>query len=57
MMKRYMLYQIAYALWKFLQGKDIPLEDRMQAEQEMNLASYSVMKSIQYRGRHHAQQK
>ena len=56
MMKRYMLYQIAYALWKFLQGKDIPWDDRMQAEQEMNLASYSVMKSIQYRGRHHAQQ-
>ena len=56
MMKRYMMYQIAYALWKFLQGKDIPWDDRMQAEQEMNLASYSVMKLIQYPGRHHAQQ-
>ena len=51
MMRRYMLYQIAYALWKFLQGKDIPWDDRMQAEQELNLASYHVMMSIQYPGR------
>ena len=48
MMKRYMLYQIAYALWKFLQGKDIPEEDRMQAETEYNAACYHVMMSIRY---------
>ena len=50
-MRRYMLYQIAYALFKFLQRKDIPEDDRMQAEQEYNLACYHVMMSIQYRGR------
>lgn len=53
MTRRYMLYQISYALFKFLSGKDIPWEDRMQAEQELNLASYSVMSLIQYRGKHH----
>ena len=48
MMRRYMLYQIAYALFKFLQGKDIPWEDRMQAETEYNAACYHVMMSIRY---------
>ena len=60
MMRRYMLYQIAYALFKFLQKvnpADIPKEDRNQAECEYNLACYHIMKSIQYPGRHHAQQK
>ncbi len=57
MMRRYMLYQIAYALFKFLQQKEVPDEDRNQAECEYNLACYHIMKSIQYPGRHHAQQK
>ena len=46
-----MLYQIAYALFKFLSQKDIPEEHRMQAEQELNLATYNVMSLIQYRGK------
>lgn len=57
MMRRYMLYQIAYALFKFLKQKEVSEEDRNQAECEYNLACYHIMKSIQYRGRHHAQQK
>lgn len=48
MMRRYMLYQIAYVLFRFLQGKDIPWEDRMQAETEYNAACYHVMMSIRY---------
>ena len=51
MTRRYMLYQIAYALFKFLSQKDIPEEHRMQAEQELNLATYNVMSLIQCRGK------
>ena len=43
--------QIAYALFKFLSQKDISEEHRMQAEQELNLATYNVMSLIQYRGK------
>lgn len=51
MMRRYMLYQIAYVLFKFLQGKDIPEADRNQAECEYNLACYHIGNSIRYPGR------
>jgi len=49
MWQRYMMYQRAFALWKFLQGKDIPEEDRSHAEQELNLLSYHIMMSHEYR--------
>ena len=51
MMRRYMLYQIAYVLFRFLQGKDIPWEDRMQAETEYNAACYHIGNLIRYPGR------
>ncbi len=57
MMRRYMLYQIAYALFKFLQQKEVPEEDRNQAECEYNLACYHIGNLIRYTGRHHARQK
>ena len=54
MTKRYMLYQIAYALRKFLLRDnlgDVPKEDWMQAKQELNLVTYHIGMSIKYPGR------
>ena len=54
MTNRYMLYQIAYALRKFLLRNNfgtIPKEDWMQAKKELDLITYHIGMTIKYSGR------
>lgn len=53
MMQRYMLWQRLYALWKFQQGKNIPVDDWNQVQLEYSQLCWYIGSLNQIRRRKH----